>query len=69
MSKPLSGELVRIEIEFGRPGNHTLEECCRLVLNQMRAEPEWENPGGTGQLNYVRFDQRLRIVGASVRDA
>jgi hypothetical protein len=69
MSKPLSGEFVRIEIEFELPQNTTIEACCRLVMNQMRASPEWEEPGGTGLLNYVCHDRKLRIVSAVVREA
>lgn len=62
-------ELIRIEIEFERPGSHSLEECVKLVLHQMRAKPIWDEPAGTGHLNYVCYDKKLRTVGARILEA
>jgi len=60
------GERVRITVEFERPGNHTLEECAGLVRHQMKAKPRWDDPAGTGLLNYVCFDKTLDIVSATL---
>lgn len=59
-------ERVCIEIEFDRPGSHTLEECARLVMNQMRAPPKWEEEAGTGLLNYVCYHSSLRLRSARI---
>jgi hypothetical protein len=58
-------ERVRITIDFKRPSNHSLEDCCKLVMNQMRATPEWDEPAGTGALNYVCHDSSLEAVSAN----
>ncbi len=62
---------VRIEIEFALPGDcggmlHSLEDCMGLVMLQMRAEPKWADPCGTGALNDVRFDRTLAVVSAQI---
>lgn len=59
-------EKVRITIEFELPHGHSLAECEGLVLNQMKAPPEWEERAGTGLLNYVCYDRTLRVVAASI---
>lgn len=61
---------VRIEIEFEQPGGHSLGECIMLVMNQMRAPPEWPEGqhGGTGLLNYVCYDNTLRCCAARFVD-
>lgn len=64
----MSKEKVRIEVEFDVPQGHSLEECCNLVMLQMRTPPVWSEgeEGGTGHLNYVCFDRTLRVVSAKV---
>ena len=66
-SRYIDGEVVmgkvRVTVEFDDPG-HPLEDCMKLVMNQMRAIPEWEEMAGTGRLNYVCHDPELRIVAA-----
>lgn len=57
-------ERVRIEIEFERPGSHSLDDCIRLVMNQMREQPKWEDGAGTGLLNYVCYDRSMHIRSA-----
>jgi hypothetical protein len=61
-------EKVRIEVEFESPGGQSLEECCKLVMLQMRAKPNWPDGEdvGTGHLNYVCHDRSLRIVSAKI---
>lgn len=57
-------EMVRIEVQFVRPQGASLEDCAKLVMNQMKASPQWEKPEGTGLLNYVCFDSHLRLISA-----
>lgn len=65
----LTGEYVRIEVRFARPQGADLADCMKLVLNQMRASPEWDEPAGTGGLNYVCYDHELRITTAMIESA
>lgn len=62
-------ERVQITVDFEKPGNTSMEECCRLVMHQMRSKPEWEDPAGTGQLNYVCHDRTMRIVKAEIKES
>lgn len=55
---------VRIEIEFEMPPGHSLTDCIRLVTHQMQTPPEWDDPAGTGSLNYVCYDKTLRVTRA-----
>lgn len=57
---------VAVTIEFELPFNRTVTECADLVLKQMRVQPVWDEPGGTGNLNYVCYDRTMEIVSAKI---
>lgn len=67
----MGDERVSITIEFKRPGGGgrcatSIEECIGLVMNQMRAKPIWEDPSGTGHLNYVCLDTTMEVTEAKI---
>ena len=59
-------ERVRVTIDFELPQNATGTECAGLVFHQMRSKPEWKDRAGTGCLNYVCYDQTMRIVAMDI---
>lgn len=62
-------ERVQVTVDFEKPGDVSLEDCCLLVMHQMQARPEWDDPAGTGQLNYVCHDRTIRIVKAEIKES
>lgn len=62
-------ERVRVTVEMELPQSTDLNDIASLVLNQMRLAPVWDDPAGTGHLNYICHDRTMRIVSAEIYDA
>lgn len=62
-------ERIRVTIEFELPHGASATACADLVLHQMRASPVWGDPAGTGHLNYICYDQTMRVTSTEILDS